>query len=132
LINDGEHVWAYMGVSGGSLNSLIVQAMNLPVDKGAYIDSITDPNGPAGSAGMQGSSGQETIDQQTVPVGGDVVIAINGQPVGSFEDLLIYIALNTSPGDRVILTVIRDGKTIEVQVTLGERPNTPTSEIITP
>jgi 2-alkenal reductase len=121
LIERGEHVWAYFGVSGDNLNSTQIEAMNLPVNKGAYIARVIE-GGPSAEAGLRGSQGTEQVEGRTVEVGGDVVTAINGQPIATYEDLLIYIALNASPGDSVTLTVIRDGETMDLVVTLGERP----------
>jgi S1-C subfamily serine protease len=57
-----------------------------------------------------------------VEVGGDVITAINNNPINSFDDLLIYIALQTKPGDEVVLSIVRDGKVIEVNLTLENRP----------
>jgi S1-C subfamily serine protease len=42
--------------------------------------------------------------------------------VGSFSDLLVYVALQTRPGQKVTLTIARDGKTMDITVTLGVRP----------
>jgi S1-C subfamily serine protease len=58
-----------------------------------------------------------------VEVGGDVITAIDGTPVLSFDDLLIYLSLNTSPGQTVTLTILRGGETLDVQVTLVARPS---------
>lgn len=53
-----------------------------------------------------------------------MVTAIDGQPINSFDDLLIYIAMQTSPGQKVNLTVLRDGETLEISVLLEKRPDT--------
>jgi 2-alkenal reductase len=95
--------------------------MDLSINKGAYISEVVD-GGPSERAGLRGAIRDTTIDGQIVEVGGDVIIAIDGQPVTSFEDLLIYIALSTSPGQDATLTVLRDGQTREITVTLGSRP----------
>ena len=55
--------------------------------------------------------------------GGDLITAIDGSPVARFDDLLVYLERYTSPGDSVTLTVLREGKTIEVDVTLAPRPD---------
>lgn len=122
LIADGKHAWAWLGVRGGSVYPALAEAMNLPVNKGAYISEVIS-NGPSSKAGLRGSDSRKTIDGQIVEIGGDVIIAIDGQPIGSFEDILIYIALNTSPGQEVILTIIRDGKEKQVALVMEERPS---------
>ena len=123
LIQTGKHAWTWLGVTSnqGGLNPLIVEAMNLPVDKGVFVGSV-EPGGPADQAGLQGATGTETVRGREVPVGGDVITAIDGQPIAAFEDLLTYLALSTQPGQQVTVTVIRDGQSIDLPVTLEERP----------
>lgn len=121
LIAKGEHEWAWLGVRGGSLNPTLVEAMDLPIEKGAYIAAVID-GGPASKAQMSGANREVTVNSRRVAVGGDVITEINGQAVRSFDDLLIYISLNTSPGQTVTLTILRDGEYSTVDVTLEERP----------
>lgn len=121
LIEKGKHDWAWLGVRGGTLNPWIREAMKLDVDKGAYIAEVV-AGGPSDKAGLHGSSKTVTLRGREIEIGGDVVVAINGQPVRSFDDLLIYVSLNSKPGDVVVLTIIRNGKTQEVKVTLESRP----------
>jgi 2-alkenal reductase len=121
LIEDGKFEWGWLGVSGGSVTPALVEAMNLPVNRGAYVAEVIR-NGPADQAGLRGASREMTVNGRRAAVGGDVIVAIDGVPVGSFDDILIYIALNTSPNQEVKLTIIRDGQTKEVKLTLGLRP----------
>jgi len=121
LIEKGKHEWAWLGVRGGSLSPLVREAMKLKVDKGAYIAEVV-AGGPSDKAGLRGSTGTVTVRGREVEIGGDVVIAINGEPVRSFDDLLIYISLKSKPGDTVTLTVIRENKEITVNVKLEARP----------
>jgi 2-alkenal reductase len=122
LIADGEHEWAWLGVVGGELNIWLVEAMQLPVDRGAYLSEIVE-GGPAALAGLRGATDVVEVDGHTVLVGGDVITAVNGQTIASFDDLLIYIALQTSPGDEITLTILRDGEFQDVNLTLGTRPS---------
>ncbi len=122
LIEKGEHEWAWLGVRGSNLSPTVVEAMNLTIEKGAYLVEITE-GGPAEKAGLQGATGNKTVNGRTVEVGGDIVTAINGNPINSFDDLLIYIALQTKPGDEVALSILRDGKLSEVRLTLEKRPS---------
>jgi S1-C subfamily serine protease len=122
LVQFGEHKWSWLGVQGGDVTPLLVEAMNLPVDKGAYLAGVLS-SGPSDKAGMRGADETRTIRGHQVSTGGDIITAINGQPVNSFDDLLIYIALQTAPGDDVTLNILRDGKPMEVVVKLEERPS---------
>lgn len=127
LISKGEYNWAWLGVRGGNLSPLTAQAMGLPIEKGAYISDVI-ADGPASKAGLQGSNRTDTVNGRVVLVGGDIITAINGLPVNSFDDLLIYIALETSPGQVVNLSVYRNGKIQEIPLTLEQRPTTIQSE----
>ena len=66
----------------------------------------------------------DTINQdgRFVEIGGDVITAIDGQPVNTFDDILVYLSLETSPGQTVVLTILRDGQYEDVSLQLGTRP----------
>ncbi|MBS3782978.1 MAG: trypsin-like peptidase domain-containing protein [Anaerolineae bacterium] len=120
LIERGSYVWPWLGVQGGAVNLLIREANDLDTQDGAYIAAVVD-NGPADQAGLQGATAQRTILGQAVPVGGDVIVEADGQPIEDFTDLLAYVAFKR-PGDRVALTVLRDGSREQVTVELAARP----------
>jgi S1-C subfamily serine protease len=121
LIQKGKYEWAWLGVRGTSLTPTIAEANGLPVNKGAYLTNII-PDGPADKAGLRGADDIKSVNGRQAPVGGDVVIAVNGQPVASFDDLLIFTAFETSPGQKVTLTILRDGAPMEVELSLEARP----------
>jgi S1-C subfamily serine protease len=120
LIETGMYQWPWLGVEGTSVNMLIAEANNLETQYGAYIVAAR-PGGPAAAAGLQGADSTASVGQFNVPVGGDVVIAIDDYPVLAWEDLLSYIAFQ-NPGDEVEVTVLRDGEEQQITVTLEERP----------
>ena len=121
LAQNGHYDWAWLGVRGTNLTPTIAAAMQLPIERGAYITSIIE-DGPASKTELRGSNDNQMENGRLVPVGGDVVTAINGSPINSFDDLLIYVALQTSPGQQINLTVNRDGKMLEIPLTLEARP----------
>jgi S1-C subfamily serine protease len=122
LITDGRYAYPWLGISGMDLSLDLVEAMNLPVQRGAIVSSVT-PDSPADKAGLRGSS--KTIEKSglELEIGGDVIIAIDGKPVQQFDDILVYILRDTEVGQQVTLTIIRDGREQSVKVTLGERPS---------
>ncbi len=123
LIKTGHYDHPYLGISVVSLNPDLASAMNLPSNqRGALVETVT-PGSPADKAGLQASQNQVTINGQQVSVGGDVVIAYNGQVVKSSDDLVTFLARSGSVGQTVTLTVLRGGKQIQVPVTLGVRPS---------
>ena len=122
LIKTGHFDHPYLGISGGTLAPSLAQAMNLKADqRGALVGSVTR-GGPAEKAGLRGSTQPATIDGQSVNVGGDVIIAFNGTPVKTFNDLVAYLA-RMDVSQSVTLTILRDGKEQTIQVTLAARPS---------
>ena len=121
LIEKGSYEWAWLGVTGTSVNLAIMKANGLPEQRGAYIDKVTR-GGPAAQAGLRGSSGTKSVEGLDVPVGGDVIVAVNGKPIADFDELLVDIS-SRRPGEQVRLTVLRDGSSREITVTLAERPS---------
>jgi S1-C subfamily serine protease len=122
LISGGHYDWPWLGVSGYTVYPALVKAMNLPVEQGAYVSTLTD-GGPAQSAGLQATTNTVSQDGFSVEVGGDVITAIDGQPVKTFDDILVYLSLQTSPGQQVTLTILRDGKYQDITLKLGTRAN---------
>lgn len=122
LIKTGSHDHPWLGVSGTSLVAELAEAMDLePSQRGVLIIDVV-PGGPADEAGLRGSEEQTQIDGQEVRVGGDVVLAIEGQPVVDFEDLVAYLVGRSAVGETVTLTILRDGEQEHVKVTLAARP----------
>jgi 2-alkenal reductase len=121
LIEAGHFDWPWLGVSGYTVNPPLVKAMDLPVEQGAYVSSLTE-GGPALAAGLQATTETITQDGRQVEVGGDVITAIDGQTVKTFDDILVYLSLQTTPDQEITLTVLRDGKYQDVTLQLGTRP----------
>ncbi len=124
LIARGQYEYAFLGVSGEAITGEARQGGDLPASlRGAMLHTVTG-DGPAGTAGLKGDSGQRNFSGVLVEPNydGDVVTAIEGTPIRSMNDLIAYLALNTSPGDTVEFKVFRGGQEITVEVTLGTRP----------
>jgi serine protease Do len=127
LIQTGHYDHPYIGISGAALTPALAQAMNLDANqRGALVIDVVS-NGPADKAGVHGSNQQATIDGQQVPVGGDVIIAIDGYTIKSMDDLIAYLNDNTEVGQTVSLTVLRDGKQMNLDVVLEARPTQTTT-----
>ncbi len=119
LIRDGKYEYPYLGISSGDLNLEAIQALGLDTFKGAYVTSVT-PGGPADQAGIR--AGEMPTSLQGLNAGGDLITAFDGQPVDTFDQLLSYLSTTKSPGDTVVLTVLRDGQSMDITITLGTRP----------
>jgi len=122
LIQTGKYEHPYLGISGISVTPDIAKAMNLDAtQRGALIEQIL-PGGPSDQAGLHGSDRQVTIDGQDALVGGDVITAMDGTPVKTIDDVIAYLGDHTNVGQKVTLTILRDGKQQSVDVTLQARP----------
>lgn len=126
LIGDGDYSHPWIGVSGVDVNQDIAEEMDLDNSTGFMIMEIVD-GGPAEAAGLQGPSRNATIDGAEVAVGGDVIIAINGEKVRGIADVLLYLARDAEVGETVDVTIIRDGEKIQVPLTLQSRDEAPES-----
>ena len=122
LIQDGKYVHAWLGISGTNLTPDFATAMNLDTgQRGALVEEIF-PNSPAEKAGLQGSSKQVTIEGQNAMVGGDVITAIDNQPVTGIDDLIAYLASSTKADQIVTLTILRNSKQQTLDAALAARP----------
>lgn len=120
LIDQGYYSWPWLGATGGSVSLAVAEANDLDFQYGAYIQEVI-PGSPADEAGLRGSTGAAELAGLTVPVGGDVVIEADGEPIIDFADLLARITAK-APGDPMELTVFRRGETSTLTVILAARP----------
>lgn len=122
LIRDGQFDHAWLGIRGAGLTPDLAEGMDLKASqRGALVIDVT-PNSPADKAGLRGSDQAIEIDGQEARVGGDVITAIDGQPITDIEDVISYLSRSTEVGQKISATVLRDGKEIEVEITLAARP----------
>ncbi len=127
LIAEGAYAHPYMGVSGITYSPICADEQQLPrALRGAVVSRVLIGT-PAQRAGLQAGSAEidsEYFDVCPDTVGGDVITAVNGQSVISFDDVLAYLQVFTSPGETISLTILRNGESIEVPLTLAARPRT--------
>jgi S1-C subfamily serine protease len=95
--------------------------MNVPVDTGLLVIEAVK-GAPADKAGIRGGSRVVRIGGYQIPLDGDIIIAIDGEPINNFQELTVYLEMQTTVGDTVELTIIRDGEEKAVQLILEERP----------
>ena len=115
----------YLGISGLDMTYDIATQMKVSVTYGVLIQQVTS-GGPADKAGIKAGTTQATVDGNTVVLGGDIIVGINGSRIRNSDDLSTYLEENTLPGQTVNLTIVQNSQTITVSVVLGERP-APTS-----
>jgi serine protease Do len=122
LIADGSYEHPWLGISGTTLNSELAEAMDLEADQRGVLVIEVVPESPSDEAGLRASDQQIEIGGVEARIGGDVIVAIDGQPVEGFDDLVTYLVRNSSAGEAASLTILRDGREETVRVTLAARP----------
>jgi putative serine protease PepD len=119
LINEGRVRRAYLGIEGTEVWPDLAQALSLPVKEGFMVERVT-PNGPAARADIRGGDRRIVAGMRYMMIGGDILVAINGQKISSQLDL--NLALNRKrPGDSISVTLYRGREKMDVKVALSER-----------
>lgn len=131
LIVDGSYAHPYMGISGASLTNDLIQEMNLPEGtRGALVLSVT-AGSPADKGGLQGGDQTSEINGIQVQIGGDVITAVNGEPINGMDDLVSYLATKTEVGQTISLTILRGSKQQTLEVSLASRPSSQAPQVQT-
>ena len=113
---------AWLGVMVTNITPELAQAMKLESDQqGALIMDIR-ADSPADKAGLHSSDQIVTINGEETRVGGDIIIAINGQSIKRKDDVFAYL-FGIEIGQTIILTVLRQGREETIRVTVGSRPS---------
>ena len=116
LIDFGEVKRGLLGIKGTEMSADIAKAFNLNVQRGAFVSEVL-PNSGSAKAGVKS---------------GDVIVSLNDKPLSSFAELRSRIA-TTEPGATVKLGILRDGKPLDLQVTLDKSTSSSASaEMIAP
>ncbi len=122
IIQSGKFEYPYMGIStlNSEMMSLhVIQQLGLQKMTGVYVTDV-QPGGPADLAGLKGASADTSLPG--LLSGGDLIIAIDGNEVKIYDDLIGYLVEFKSPGDTITLTVLRGSETVDLQLELVQRP----------
>ncbi|HET7507353.1 MAG TPA: trypsin-like peptidase domain-containing protein [Solirubrobacterales bacterium] len=125
LREDGTAEYAYLGVSSQALYPQLARKLGLDTTFGGLLSEVV-PGGPAEKAGLEGGDEEVRFQAGKYEAGGDVILQIDGQDIVEENDLARVIAAH-KPGDKVKLTVLHDDRREEVELTLGDRPDSPSS-----
>jgi len=121
LMEEKNYTHPWLGVTGNTLTADIAKREKLDrTQKGVIIDTIVRDS-PADLAGLNGSS----VNQFGEKRGGDLITALDGKPIIKMEDLISYLELNKAVNDNATLSIFRDGESIDKEITLKSRPETP-------
>jgi 2-alkenal reductase len=123
LIESGVYDYPYLGITANPSFTIAELAgeLGLQVTQGVLVAEVT-PGEPAALAGIRGGDRDLVVQGVPIRVGGDIITAIDGTRIVDFDELIAYLVRETSVGDRIVLTVLRDDEVLEIEVTLGKRP----------
>ncbi|MDH3676970.1 MAG: trypsin-like peptidase domain-containing protein [Nitrosopumilus sp.] len=122
LIQNGEYKHPWIGISGRDIDPDLAKVLNLNDAVGFLVVTVV-PDSPASKAGLHGSENTVEMDGSQYIVGGDIILSIDELEVRKISDILIHLQRAKSVGDEIILEILRDGRTTNFTIVLGERPN---------
>jgi len=123
LIEKGHfpHPWLGIEELGYEISPALAQALDLPVDHGLLIARLYR-NSPADKAGLRSAQRETIFRNRRYLVGGDILTAVDSKAVASWEDLSAYLDEQSDVGQRITLTLLRDGKELTLTATLQVMP----------
>jgi S1-C subfamily serine protease len=122
LIEKGEYKHPWIGISGRDIDPDMANVLNLKDAIGFLIITVVDGS-PASKAGLVGSDKTIEVEGVNYPIGGDVILSVDGIEVRKIDDILIHLQRAKTVGNEMILEILRDGRTTNVTIVLQERPN---------
>ena len=120
LIRHGRVEHAFLGIDGKTLTPAIAELFHLPVRSGVLVASVR-PGSGAANAGIEAATNQVTVQGESWPAGGDVIVSVDGEPIGTVERLIDVIA-SKKPGEKIHVEVVRGTARKTLTVELGRQP----------
>jgi S1-C subfamily serine protease len=121
LVDFGRYRHSYLRTRTLDVTPSLARANGLDEPRGVLVVEVMA--GPAAGDDLRGCDGAVQYRRRKLPVGGDVIVGINGHELRSHEQLMRYLITETRPGEPVEIEVVRDGETTTLTVELGERPS---------
>ncbi len=121
LIEKGTFQHPWVGISGRDMSPGLASALDLEEPRGILVVEVV-PGGPAEKAGLRGGDNPTRIEGQTVPLGGDIILELDGNPIRKLDDILVYLQREKTVGDTMDVTILRDGNVMNVELLLEGRP----------
>jgi 2-alkenal reductase len=125
LISQGHVDYSYLGIKTQDLTPTAARRFGFGTTRGAVVVSV-EAGSPADKAGLRGSSAEAFFNgDPSVAKNGDVIVAVDGSPIRSADDVLRMVSQRLAPGQRATLTIFRGGRRRHVSLVLGRRPANP-------
>jgi S1-C subfamily serine protease len=120
LLKNGKVEHPFLGIEGKTLTPSIARLFHLPVSSGVLVATVRKGTGAA-DAGLKPATNEVTVEGESWPAGGDVIVNVDGQSVPTVERLIELIA-SKQPGDKIQVEVVRGTERKTLTVTLGRQP----------
>jgi S1-C subfamily serine protease len=124
LIATGAYQHPYIGIMGTDITPEIADVLGLEETRGFLVTKVVE-GGPAQIGGLLGGEGilLKASGEREIKVEGDVIVKVDDKTVRKIDDILTYLEREKNVGDTVQFTVLRNGGTENINLTLGPRPN---------
>jgi S1-C subfamily serine protease len=122
LLTTGHVAHAWLGLQVAPIDRQLARLVRGVPDRGVLVVK-TVAGSPAARAGLQAGKQLVTVNGESVLTGGDAIVAVDGRPIGTPEQLADAVRAH-KPGDELRLVVIRSGRERTVTVELGNAPGT--------
>jgi serine protease Do len=121
LISTGIYRHPYIGIAGVDMSSEIASEMGLNESRGFLVSDVTSRS-PAERSGIRGGEVLRDINGRQFELGGDIILAVDNTTIRKIEDLISYLQSERPVGSTVILSVLRDGRIHDIEMTVEARP----------
>jgi S1-C subfamily serine protease len=121
LIKTGSVRHPWLGVELDTIDPTVTKGVAGLPSSGVIVAAVV-PRSPAAEAGLKGATREVTVNGVGVPLGGDVIVSVDGKRISTSQQLGAIVAAH-EPGDRLQLGVVRNGRRRTVTVTLGDVPS---------
>ena len=122
LTEYGEYKHPWIGISGRDIDPDLAKVLRIKDAVGFLVVTVVE-NSPASKAGLIGSEKIIEVEGVNYPMGGDIILSVDGIEVRKISDILIHLQRVKSVGDEMVLEILRDNRTTSVTIILQERPN---------
>jgi serine protease Do len=119
----GRVIRPWLGLQGRAIDAKVGSIIRMPITPGYLVEVVFDGS-PADEAGVRGGNLAIIIQGEEYLLGGDILTAIQGTPIRTHQDYIARVR-TLKPGQKVRLTVMREGHSRDVTLTVGERPRLP-------
>ena len=119
----GRVIRPWLGIQGRGIDPRIAGIVRLPLTPGYLVEVVYDGS-PADRGGVRGGNLSLVVQGEEYLLGGDIITSIQGTPIRSHHDYVTKVR-GLRPGQRIKLTVVRDGQPRELTITVAERPRLP-------